>query len=355
MQRHSRLLAEHLAVMPGIKLTVVHPHGAAIFPPALGIQEEFVAPIDASRFYLAQLWSYSGRVASVLDRVRPHMILSQGFSVWKDIDRFGARLIVHPHGLEMFQGLTLRDRVLGAPFRFVMRWIVRRAKVCISLGGRLTPILQQCVKGARTEVVVLPNAVDIPAEMMTYPSGTGPLNLLFVGRFAHNKGLDLLISVAERLQQEGRANEVRFKLVGNGPLMASILAKGLPANVEILGNLDDSALDEAYAWSHALVLPTRFEGMPTVVLEAMARGRAILVSDVGATAEQVDVSNGYLLPKGDAVALYKAILAFSAMPTEGRKAMAAASFQRARDQFGWPTIATAFISLFERTMKQLSN
>lgn len=356
MQRHSRLLAVHMATIPGVRLTVIHPHAAPIYPPALGIHEVGVPPIDTDKFYLGQLWKYSGDVAAALDRERPDVIIAQGFSVWKHIDRYRTRLMVHPHGLEMFQGITLRDRLLGTPFRITLRWIMRRSAMCISLGGRLTTMLERCVRGARTEVVVIPNAVELSSGPVDYPLGEGPLRLLFVGRFAFNKGLDLLLAVARKLEAEGHHDRVQFKLVGDGPLMASIRADGVPANVEILGKLDDDALDQAYRWSHALLLPTRFEGMPTVVLEAMARGRAILVSDVGATAELVDDTNGFLLPKGDEAALYSAIDSLALMDGAAREAMGRASLRRVEERYAWNKVAERTVEvsqkLAQREMQQ---
>jgi len=81
MQRHSRLLAEHLARSGRVKLTVLHPHAAPIFDPALGIRELHVPPIDTGRLYLRELWHYSGRMAMKLDALAPDVILSQGFCV----------------------------------------------------------------------------------------------------------------------------------------------------------------------------------------------------------------------------------------------------------------------------------
>lgn len=346
MQRHSRLLAEELASAPGVRLTVLHPHEPPIFDAGLGITEVSIAPIDTSRFYLRELWRYSDRVAAALDRISPDVVLSQGFSVWSGIDRFTHKLIVHPHGLEMFQGITMRDQVIGAPFRFALRHILRRSAVCISLGGRLTPVLQQQVRGTGTRVITIPNAVHVPEVMPAYPVDHGPLRLLFVGRFAFNKGLDLLIEVARRLEREGKGDLVHFQLAGDGPLKEGIMAAGLPANVELLGKIDDAGLFRAYQQCHALVLPTRFEGMPTVVLEAMAQAKPIIVSDVGATAELVSPHNGYLLPPGDAEALYQAVLAFAERSPEVRAKMGAYSYDRVKERFSWPAVTQQYLQLF---------
>ena len=346
MQRHSRLLAEHLAGTGRVKLTVLHPHALGVFDPALGIHEVSVTPIDTNRLYLRELWRYSGRMARELDRLNPDVILSQGFCVWKGIEKYKGRLVMHPHGLEMFQGLSPKERALGTPFRMAVRHIARRSAEVVSLGGKLTGILEEAVKGSPARVCVLPNAVDIPPPVEYRPTGS-PVQLLFVGRFAFNKGLDLLIEVARRLIQEGHGDLARFILAGDGPLLAQIRAQGLPQNVELAGRVDDERLFALYTECAALLLPTRFEGMPTVVLEAMARSRPIIVSNVGATAELVNHTNGYLIPSGDAGALYEAIMAFCRTGAAAREAMGHASYARCSSRFGWPQVTSEFLALFE--------
>ena len=349
MQRHSRLLAEHLARSGQVKLTVLHPHPVGIFDPALGIEEVHIPDIDRGKLYIRELWRYSERVGKELERIKPDVILSQGFCVWKGIDRFSDRLIVHPHGLEMFQMLTRKERVLGWPFRAALRYMVRHSAVVISLGGRLTGILQGLAKGSRCRVVVIPNATDVPPvssdKSQVSSVNAGPLSLLFVGRFAFNKGLDVLLTVARRLVAEGRTDLVRFQLAGDGPLLEE-LKRDLPPNVELLGRVDDAQLNALYADCAALILPTRFEGMPTVVLEAMARAKPIIVSDVGASGELVNPHNGYLLPPGDAEALYQAVVAFAGRTMEVRAKMGVYSFTRVNELFSWPAVVKRFEALF---------
>lgn len=355
MQRHSRLLAEHLARRPDVRLTVLHPHaGVRVFDPALGIEEVPIQGIDPSAFYLRELWRYSGRVAEALDALRPDVVLAQGYSVWKGMERFSGRLVVMPHGLEMYQGLTWKDRLIGLPFRMAMRHVVRRSGVVVSLGGKLTPMLRSLAAGSASRVVVIPNAVELPAAAPPYPGPGGPLTLLFVGRFAFNKGIDVLLSVARRLEREGRGGDLRFALAGDGPERVRMEAEGLPSIVELAGKVDDARLEQLYAECHALVLPTRFEGMPTVVLEAMARARPALVSDVGASAELVDAANGFLLPPGDADALHAAVLRFIDMADAERAAMGLEGRRRVAERFTWPAVADRFVRLAEQMARNAS-
>lgn len=378
MQRHSRLLAEHLARSGQVELTVLHPHAAPIFDKSLGIHEVQVPDIDKSKFYLRELWRYSDRVGEQLDELKPDVILSQGFCVWKGIERFSDRLIVHPHGLEMFQMLTRKERLLGWPFRAALTYIVRRSAVVISLGGKLTGILQGLATGSVCRVVVLPNATEVPTgnraegegqgprgkgqgergkgqgvrEKGQGAGGDGPLRLLFVGRFAFNKGLDVLMTVAERLVKEGKSDVVRFQLAGDGPLLTQYQRTGLPTNVELLGRVDDAQLDTLYRECDALILPTRFEGMPTVVLEAMARAKPIIVSDVGASGELVSPHNGYLLPPGDVDQLYNAVTAFASRSPAVHAKMGAYSYERVKEVFSWPVVVKGFEKLFAEVAKK---
>lgn len=345
MQRHSRLLAEHLARTGEVELTVLHPHPAGVFDPALGIREVPIAPIDPDRLYLRELWRYSGRIGAELERLRPDVVVSQGFCVWKDIDRFSDRLVVMPHGLEMFQGLTRKERLLGLPFRWAMRRIVRRSAVVVSLGGRLTGLLRAMADGTGCRIAVVPNAVEVGDAVPVHAAAPSPvLTLLFVGRFAFNKGLDVLMAVARRLSAEKR-EVFRFQLAGDGPLLAQYQREGLPDNVELLGRVDDQRLQALYGACDALVLPTRFEGMPTVVLEAMAHAKPVFVSDVGATAELVDMHNGYLLPAGDADALYRALIAFQERRPDIRIRMGEAGLDRVRERFSWPVVTQRVLEL----------
>lgn len=351
MQRHSRLLVEHLARIGELDLTVLHPHPKGQFPDTDQLHEEPIAPIDTERLYLRELWRSSRQTAEILHRIRPDLIFSQGFSVWSDLEWFRDRLIFHPHGLEMFQGLTPKEKALGLPFRWLVRHLAKRARTTISLGGKITGMLQAA--GAR-ELVVLPNAVEIPPDTRQAPNGDGPVRFLFVGRFAFNKGIDLLMEVAAKLAAEGAP--ASFELVGGGPLLQHYQAAGLPPNVKLLGRVDDEQLFALYAERDCLVLPTRFEGMPTVVLEGMARGCPVIVSDVGATADLVrDGHSGFLLPPGDAGALYQGLRRFMDMDPGQRLAMGRAGRTLAESSFAWPKVAAAYTQLFQRVAKEATS
>jgi glycosyltransferase involved in cell wall biosynthesis len=129
-----------------------------------------------------------------------------------------------------------------------------------------------------------------------WPSdGDGGLSLACVGRLdIISKGHDVVLQVLA--QPRWRERNVRLSFIGEGPHERGLrrMAKhfGL-ANVDFLGQRGD--IEEIWRQHHALVLASRFEGMPLVLVEAMLCGRPGIVTDVGGNRELVrDGVNGFL-------------------------------------------------------------
>ncbi len=342
MQRHSRLLIEELGSDPTLRLDVIHPHPTTLFAHLASVYEHRLPGIDLRRTYLLECHRYSRRILDLLRQWPAHVVYSQGLSVWAGIESLPNPIAVNPHGLESWQGLTLRDWLVGIPFRAIFRRIFRRADRVISLGGRLTTILRHELPEARIRVI--PNAVNPPPFRPRHFHT--PLRFLFVGRFAPNKGIHLLLRVAEELNTAGYADKFTFNLVGLGPLHEHFIAANRLPNVNFLGAVSDKELPGVYAANDAFVLPTLFEGMPTVVLEAMSHGLPVIVSDTGATAELVDDLNGYLIPRNDVAALTSALLDFHALPTTAKERLSVGSYEKVNRRFTWREVASMHRRLF---------
>jgi len=350
MQRHSRKLIEHLAAHDELDITVLHPHEEQVFPEELGVTEVRLEDIDKDKTYLLELKRYSKRVRKVLAEGSFDVIYSQGFCVWDGIEEFTDRLIINPHGLEMFQTIGLKEKLMTAPFRQVFRNLFSKARYTVSLGGKLTTIIHDIVEDD-DRIAVLPNAVEAPDEVPMNEAKREELKVLFVGRFAFNKGIDLLFDAADKLNDANELTKYRFLLGGRGPLWEKYTEENRFANVELLGFINDVRLKQLYEECDVFVLPTRFEGMPTVVLEAMALAKPIIVSDTGATAELVDDNNGWLIPVGDVDALVSALRSAANQKIEDMQAKGTASLMKVHERFTWPKVAEAHLALF-REMKQ---
>lgn len=351
IQRHSRLLIEHLARIEDIRLHVIHPHDAEVFPHLETVEEFRIEGIDAARIYFAELYRYSKRVARILDTLDVDVIYAQGFSVWHGIRRFAPKLVLNPHGLEMFQAIRLTDRLLGLPFRMAMRHLFRHAAYTVSLGGRLTTILRENSPDPR-RIVVIPNAVTEGLAARSAQPDPGdrfadPVRILFVGRFAANKGIHHLLNAVARLQST-RPGKFICHLAGYGPLFEEYRNRYASKDIVFHGMVDDDVLDTLYRTCNLFMLPTLFEGMPTVVLEAMAYGLPIVVTDVGATADQVDDRNGWLVKRNDVGAIESAIRAYADLPSAERSKLGEESRRRVEERFTWPQVARQYHALFEK-------
>ena len=122
------------------------------------------------------------------------------------------------------------------------------------------------------QIAVVPNPASV-RDAATNPSAGQ--YVAFAGRMSPEKGVDILLSAAERMPN------VPFKVAGDGPLLSEMMARA-PANVEFLGRLGPDELREFYGKSQLVVVPSVwFEQFPIVVLEAGARIARDCVQDRG--------------------------------------------------------------------------
>ncbi|TAE47149.1 MAG: glycosyltransferase family 1 protein [Bacteroidetes bacterium] len=345
MQRFARLLIESLATAGQIEIVVIHPHrDVRIFEAFPEVKELYVDPLPGKRNYLTELYVYSKQVFTLLKDYPKAWIYSQGLSVWYKAGTLRKRLIIHPHGLEPFQVLTRKEKLKTFPLRITLAWLFNKAGRVISLGGKLTGIIQSHILRKDTQVVVIPNATLIPAEFAKAPAGENTIRCLFVGRFAYNKGIDVLMAAITNLGEA--ASKFHFTLAGKGELYEAYRERYAAENIDFLGFVTDEQLSQLYKTQDLFVLPTRFEGMPTVVLEAMAHQMPVIVSDVGASAELVDAQNGYLIPPGSESALTEALLHFAGQTPEARQQLGTNSLRRVEESYTWPQVAAAHLKLF---------
>jgi glycosyltransferase involved in cell wall biosynthesis len=170
---------------------------------------------------------------------------------------------------------------------------------------------------------------------------------LYVGRFAFNKGIDVLLESIKTLNRDGYKSKLKFYVVGKGPLYEKYTSEYQFDNVEYVGFASEERLKELYETCDLFVFPTLFEGMPTVVLEAMVHGMPVIVSDTGATAELVNSKNGYLVDAGDKRAFKTAIQAYYQLSADDKRKMSEESRSRVMNNFTWEIVGRKHIELFE--------
>ncbi len=351
MQRHSRLLIEHLAADPAVHVSVVHPHaGEKIFASFPNITEHAIKNIDPSGNYILESRRYSSRVYDTVSRMEFDVLYSQGICIWKNIDRVCSRLVVNLHGLEPYQAIGWKDRLIAIPFRWIFSSVLRKARYVVSEGGFLTGILKRVTDPRK--IVFLPNATRINNSEFTRTFDNNKLRILFVGRFASNKGIPVLLDAIRQLNADGFSEKLFFTLAGKGPLLAQYSRENKFKNISFPGFVADEALPDLYRKNDLFVLPTLFEGMPTVLLEAMSWSMPVISTSTGAVPELVDDANGRLVAPNSVRELKKSILDFYQLPDAEKMKKSSASLARVKDNFTWNAVAAKHIQLFEKIKKE---
>jgi glycosyltransferase involved in cell wall biosynthesis len=199
-------------------------------------------------------------------------------------------------------------------------------------------------------VRIIPNGVDISlygraADLARRP---GPVRLLFVGRLAKQKNLDFLLTQLAALG-EASAPPFELHLAGGGPLDSHLRQRaqelGLTGRVVWHGPLDRAHVVELYGQCDIFVFPSSFEGMPNVVLEAMASALPVLASDIMGTNELVvPGQTGYLHPPDDAAAFRTGLMRLLTDPEHARR-LGQAGRERVRREYTWQATARAYEAL----------
>jgi glycosyltransferase involved in cell wall biosynthesis len=179
--------------------------------------------------------------------------------------------------------------------------------------------------------VLLPHGVDTRRFVWRERSCTGDVRVLAVGRLVPKKGFDVLIDAFARLDRPAE-----LRIVGEGPERARLEARaarlglsgvgGSSGVVRFDGRRTHAELPELYAESDIVAVPSVVDlngdrdGLPNVVLEAMASGCAVVASDVAAIGAAVHHGeNGLLVPPNDPSALAAALGALVDSPLRRRR------------------------------------
>ncbi len=349
IQKHTRLLVEELARMKVVDLYVIHQHhDKKVFDASLNVKEIGLKRGKQYWSYLFNEYRYSKQVYHELKKMPEAIVYAQGMAVWYGIGKLKNKIIVNPHGLEFYQAITRSTKFKALRFAAVFNYLFSKATKVVSLGGRLTNLLHKNISGSENKVIILPNAINLPEKKFNrIHFENKPMQILFVGRFAPNKGINILMDAAQQLNRSGYINELQFHFVGKGPLFGLFTSTVKAPNIIYHGFADDATLNKLYEQSDIFVLPTFFEGMPTVVLEAMAYSLPIIVTDTGATTEMVDDNNGYIINKADVTSLVNAIVQFYQMNPTKKKQLADYSYKKVHDNFTWSVIAQKHYELFK--------
>lgn len=200
--------------------------------------------------------------------------------------------------------------------------------------------------GLKAPLEVIPNGIPIEIPVPKYRRKDR--QLLFAGRLWRSKGLDILIRALVVLK------DIRLLIAGDGPEHDRLLhmAQQLKGpDIELLGNIEPIQLQRLMLESTALVVPSRFEGLGLVALEAMSCGCPVIASDVGGLKEIiVDGQNGLLVPPEDPDSLAKAIQVL--LGDKGlQKTFSECGLQLVRTNYTIDKMTAAYVNVYRRLLR----
>lgn len=224
----------------------------------------------------------------------------------------------------------------------------KKASYIVANSKSLQELAQKTANRFNKNVVYIPNGVDtaifIPSTEKT------SIRILFVGRLVEQKGVTYLLHALHELKSEGTfiTHKVQCDIVGDGPLRASLEQEardlGVDSDTIFHGWITRDQLPQLYKRAYIMVLPSFEEGMPNVLLEALAAGLPIVATDIGGTNELVaNQKNGFLYKDhADLAPLLRRII----LDQNLAQAMSNASLEISK-KFDWDFVAEGYMSLID--------
>jgi glycosyltransferase involved in cell wall biosynthesis len=322
MQRHSFYLVKYLAGN-GYHVELYHMnqsnldiHQLDVFTPEERLYiRSFVVPFPekgkSPGHYIRESYEYSRRIFQTFRTNTDHVdfIIAKGFSGWELLHQRSkgfkcAPIGVNFHGYEMFQRQPSLRAALQS--RFLLRspvlYNIRNADYVFSYGGKITEIIKR-LEIADAKIIELPTGIGQGWLNHSLNNSSNVRKFVFLGRYERRKGIEELSKVVKDVLRN-LTSGLEFHFVG--PIPESKKMKDM--RIHYHGSISDSnQVRQILQQSEVLVCPSHSEGMPNVIIEAMASGCAIIGTDVGAISCMVNRETGWLIRPNDAGELKKAL------------------------------------------------
>ena len=262
-------------------------------------------------------------------------ILIKGFSGWRLLNQKRRGLKTPPvginfHGMNMFlPSPNLKLKLSNIIFSYFTKINLLNADYVFSYGAKVTETISQSLD-YEGEIIEIPTGIDY-----TWIRNKNTLvvnnkrTFVFVGRYDPLKGINILNQVIKNITNPN------FEFHFIGPIPKTINQK----NIHYHGVIqNENELKQIFDFADSLVLPSISEGMPNVILEAMARGLSIIATDVGANSLLVSELNGVLIKNNKYNSVYEAIQKIINLSNNELKAMKINSIKTIENSFTWDVV-----------------
>lgn len=246
--------------------------------------------------YFKESYDYSSSLyETFVKQPKVDYIYTKGYCGWRFIKerKNGANLppiAIRLHGYEILQKTnSFKNKIRKIMYMPLVSYLNQNADYIYSYGGKLTQMTKEAFNLPSSKIIEIPTGISqtwLNENIVVQKQRT----FCFVGRYDIRKGI---IELHEALSQIVSSQEFKFHFIGELPeelkiKHSSIVYHGVLKSEEAIKNI----LRE----SDFLVAPSHSEGMPNVIVEAMACGCGIVTTDVGAIAVLVSTDEGFLIP-----------------------------------------------------------
>ncbi len=236
----------------------------------------------------------------------------------------------------------------------ILRFCLKVSKYVITISKAISDFLKEKFPEYSNKLVVIPNGVgneffnlyekrDKTKQYCNY--------ITFIGNLTKNKGIDTIIQALAKTKNPN----TKLRIIGGGSELNHLknLANqyGLAPKVEFTGQVSHDHIPEYLKKAKTLVLASYSEGMPNVVLEAMAAGVPVVASNIDGVKELIkDGENGLLFTPGD-----HKMLAHKLDVLTGNNNLATKIGNKGRDfmieqGFRWPDVAMRYVKIYEKIL-----
>jgi glycosyltransferase involved in cell wall biosynthesis len=304
------------------------------------------------------------RLFGIIEKVRPNIIHSHGTKehiISKIIGRLlGIPSIPIYHCIHKISGsvnprLGLKRRIYQTLYldfleRFTSHFAYKNIAVSNSVKNNITRF---GIPGEKIEVIY--SGVELDDSLLRkekVDGANGRIKILSVGRIDKNKGIADIIRVGKILKERGYDFEITF--VGDGPLLGEsrrlVERYRLKQQIKFSGYLED--IKQVLSSSDIFVSASYSEGLPLNIIEAMAYGLPVVVTNAGGVTEIVDDKvNGLVVKKGSPQQLKEALLLmlknYKLRREYGRKGR-----EKVLREFGIDRMIAQYISLYDTILKR---
>ena len=315
------------------------------------LRRSWVAKFNLPTFLIGQLAAITKELRSgQYDLIHCHWLIPQGFfaAIVNKVDRLP--LVVTVHGGDIFTA----NRMIAAVNRFVLK----RCTFCTPVSRPIERRVRDLYAGVRSEVISM--GVDLNqfnphrrSEDLRNRLGGDPL-LLFVGRIAEKKGLPFLLRAMPRILS--CFAKARLVIIGSGPderlVDREIERQKLHDSVTRIGRVGQGDLPPYMASPSLFIMPSVVaesgdtEGLPVVLMEALASGVPVVASDVGGVADLIrHGETGLLVEQRNSEDLAEKCIRMLQDETLRRTTVENARTLIEND-FSWPGVAERFERVF---------